>query len=175
MATGSSQRGAVAPGLGRQAESREATRCAGAAVDHFNERSVFSARSEQLHRCSKVLHMLQSNNSACMFFVLGMAGLPAPLIPRTQSALALAHDHDSSQTCATHQRAQAQQFHGAQAHAVLQPVWHHQPRDHQRDNRQPRLKRKREARARVRHHLMKRSPRVRRLPSSPCLLNIYPS
>ena len=54
MATGSSRRGAVAPGLGRQTESREATRCAGAAVDHFNERSDFSAQSEQLHRCNTV-------------------------------------------------------------------------------------------------------------------------
>ena len=69
MATGSSQRGAVAPGLGRQAESREATRCAGAAVDHFNERSDFSAQSEQLHRCNTVLHMLQGINSACMCFL----------------------------------------------------------------------------------------------------------
>ena len=80
MATGSARRGAVAPGLGCQAKSREAAHCAGAAVDHFNERSDFSAQSKLLHRCNTFLHMLQGINSACMFFMMGMAGLLAPLI-----------------------------------------------------------------------------------------------
>ena len=78
MATGSTRRGAAAPGLGHKAESREATHCAGAAVDHFNERSVFRAQSGLLHRCITLLLLLHGIHSANMFFMMGVADPLAP-------------------------------------------------------------------------------------------------